>query len=350
MVHDFHPERPRLRFECVKPQCGTTRIGRPDCGPAGVGPKSFPARLDLPSASVVFTVAIGLAIALLGHRGPVRAQEAKTEKPGKRGWNPGPPSLLVVVRQRPEKHAPPQVVLSRPAEGGLTSEKQPEIRPDILPRELVRQAILIAARDELGLSTRDEVIDDSSAQGQGEGRRPPPWKSSRLSATSAGTHGYHRAGKDQTKHLVNRETQISHERDPFLLNFLKAITVAEALSREEFPKVLKGLGLDGKPNERKERTEPELPKYAKARLSTLGFSQTLVAIRDLHQAIRTKGETPAAVGALVRGYASSEFSASSTGTPPIWSSRPGRYCTPSGWWRGAQTNPGDFGTAPSLSP
>ena len=193
------------------------------------------------------------------------------------------------------------MVLSRPAEGGLTSEKQSEIRPDILPRELVRQAILIAARDELGLSTRDELIDDSSAQGQGEGTPPTALEIVSLVRDQRWHARVRRAGKDQTKHLVDRETQISHERDPFLLNFLKAITVAEALSREEFPKVLKGLGLDGKPNERKEKTEPELPKYAKARLSTLGFSQTLVAIRDLHQAIRTKGETPAAVGALVRG-------------------------------------------------
>ena len=28
-------------------------------------------------------------------------------------------------------------------------------RPDMLPREMVRQAVLIAARDELGLATRD---------------------------------------------------------------------------------------------------------------------------------------------------------------------------------------------------
>ena len=72
---------------------------------------------------------------------------------------------------------------------------------------------------------------------------------------------------------------------------------------QAFTKVLNDLGLAGNPNDLKETTEPALPKYAEGRLSSLGYSQTLAAIRDLHQSIRTKGETPAAVGALVRGYA-----------------------------------------------
>jgi hypothetical protein len=37
----------------------------------------------------------------------------------------------------------------------------------ILRREVVRQAVLIAARDELGLATRDELLDDAPPVGQG---------------------------------------------------------------------------------------------------------------------------------------------------------------------------------------
>ena len=66
---------------------------------------------------------------------------------------------------------------------------------------------------------------------------------------------------------------------------------------------MKELGLEGKPNDRKETTGPALPRDVEGRLSGLGYAQTLAAIRDLHEAIRTKGETPAALGALVRGYA-----------------------------------------------
>ncbi len=66
---------------------------------------------------------------------------------------------------------------------------------------------------------------------------------------------------------------------------------------------MRGLGLAGRPNAVPAKPAAELPRRVEARLSTLGFSQTLTAVRDLHQAIRTGGETPAAVGALVRGYA-----------------------------------------------
>ena len=43
-------------------------------------------------------------------------------------------------------------------------------RQAILERELIRQAILIAARDELGLATRDELLDDAPPE---RAERPP---------------------------------------------------------------------------------------------------------------------------------------------------------------------------------
>src|SRR5579883_1246195 len=44
-----------------------------------------------------------------------------------------------------------------------------EVKMGVLARELVRQAVLIAARDELGLETRDEVLGDPPPAGdQGE--------------------------------------------------------------------------------------------------------------------------------------------------------------------------------------
>ena len=55
-------------------------------------------------------------------------------------------------------------------------------RPDMLPREMVRQAVLIAARDELGLATRDQVIDETPADPKKEAAA-----SLRLSRSSATT-------------------------------------------------------------------------------------------------------------------------------------------------------------------
>ena len=248
--------------------------------------------------TLIVAVVIGLAIALPGRGFLVRAQEAKVDQPGKEGLAPGAVRSLLVIRPREDKNSRPLVVLGRPAYGGFSTKVAGDIDQAILPRELVRQAMLIAARDELGLSTRDEVIDDFWAQGEGV---PPATAEIVSFIRDQVWHAQvRRAGKDQTKHLCDYETQASKEH---IVDLLKLTVAAEALSRQEFPRALKDLGLEGTPNDRKETTEPALPKFVEGRLSALGYSQNLAAIRDLHQAIRTKGETPAALGALVRGYA-----------------------------------------------
>ncbi len=76
---------------------------------------------------------------------------------------------------------------------------------------------------------------------------------------------------------------------------------AEAMSRTEFPRALKAMGLDGKPNAR--RPEADVPGSVESRLESLGMVDPLVAVRELHEAIRKDGESPARLGALVRGYA-----------------------------------------------
>jgi tetratricopeptide (TPR) repeat protein len=275
------------------------RIGRADRGPTGAGLVFFCARLELTAAYVMVAVAVWLAIDLLKLSATVRAQEARPDKAGNEALEPGAVrSQLVVIRQRAGQGKRALVVLGRPAYGGFSAKAAGEVDQAILPRELVRQAMLIAARDELGLSTRDEVIDDSAAEGEGM-----PAATAEV-VSYIRDHVWHaqvrRAGGNQRKHLCDAETQASKGR---IVDLLSLTVAAEALSRQEFPRVLKELGLEGKPNDRKETIEPPLPRYVEARLSSLGYSQNLAAIRDLHQAIRTKGETPATLGALVRGYA-----------------------------------------------
>jgi tetratricopeptide (TPR) repeat protein len=255
-------------------------------------------RFNTLAAPALTAVIVGLAFSFPVPRAVVRAQEAKAEKSGNADLGAGAVhSLLAVIPEKPEQQAQPVVVLSRPAYGGL-SDKKEDISQEMLPRELARQALLIAARDELGLSTRDEVIDDYWAD---EKKAPPACAEVLSSILQERWHArVNRVGKDQTERLMDYATQASKDH---IADLLKLTIAAEALSRQEFPGVLKRLGLAGKANDRKETTEPALPRYAGGRLSSLGYSQTLGAIRDLHQAIRTKGETPAALGALVRGYA-----------------------------------------------
>ena len=82
---------------------------------------------------------------------------------------------------------------------------------------------------------------------------------------------------------------------------LKLATLAEGLSRTAFPEALKALGLKGEPN--RYRAEAAAPPKVEDRLGHLGFVESLAAVRDLHAAIRTDGESPARLGALARGYA-----------------------------------------------
>jgi tetratricopeptide (TPR) repeat protein len=172
-----------------------------------------------------------------------------------------------------------------------------EIRQGILARELVRQAVLIAARDELGLSTRDQVLGDQAASGQGidrvelamlmapEGRSPNRFLVRRIAG-------------DQVESLLDRELLDANDSPD---NLAKLAEVAEAMSRNELPGVLKKLRLEGKPNSL--RTEGDLPGELEQRLSGLSFTELFSAVRDVHAAIRADGESPARLGALIRGYA-----------------------------------------------
>ena len=62
------------------------------------------------------------------------------------------------------------VILGRPTAVQDIQDFSPATRADMLPREMVRQAVLIAVRDELGLATRDQVIDETPADSKEEGK------------------------------------------------------------------------------------------------------------------------------------------------------------------------------------
>ncbi len=96
------------------------------------------------------------------------------------------------------------VALARPTSAADVNEEGGRFQP-LLARELIRQAVLIAARDELGLATRDEVIGDvtpertgppaaevasvfrpqpGSLDGLGRGSTPSDWRRARRSYAS----------------------------------------------------------------------------------------------------------------------------------------------------------------------
>jgi tetratricopeptide (TPR) repeat protein len=188
------------------------------------------------------------------------------------------------------------VVLGRPkATGDIPDHNEPN-RLDMLPREMVRQAVLIAARDELGATTRDEVIDETPAVAEeaasGTVEVVSFIRDNRL------REQIRRIQNERIESLFSHETPTATGRS---LDLVKLSASAEALSRQEFPAILKGLGLAGKPNVIK--AGAEVPQKVEDRLARPEFLEVFLAVRDLHATIRTDGESPARLGALARGYA-----------------------------------------------
>jgi tetratricopeptide (TPR) repeat protein len=205
-------------------------------------------------------------------------------------------SRLVVVRVGDGKAARSVVILGKPIGARDTPDIQ-NTRLDILPRELVRQAVLIAVRDGLGLSTRDQVIDETPTGEIDRGARDGLVEVVSVIRETQSSEMIRRGNNERFETMFSHTTTIEPGRH---LDLLKLVVSAEVLSREGFPKVLKELGLEGKPNTF--NAGLGLPDRVEDHLAGLGFEETLEAVRELHRAIRTEGESPARIGALVRGY------------------------------------------------
>ncbi len=206
-------------------------------------------------------------------------------------------SRLVVIQAEKEGQSRPVVALANPT-GADDPARLRETVGGILARELFRQALLIAARDELGLATRDELLGDAPPP---EAARDP--QTELITVLRAGTASASRV-------LVRRidgpraETLLTQDlpgtKRPFG-ELPRLAETAEVLSRTGFPSALRKLGLDGRPNAIHD--DAGLPPGVEERLWRLGYTEPFAAVRALHAAIRTGGESPARLAGLVRGYA-----------------------------------------------
>ena len=259
-------------------------------------------------AGVVVLAVLGVAVFTVVNRSP--SAGAPTTKPTSHEANAsqhpkpqqGPLDLtavwsrLDVLRPRHDGQGRWVVALGRPAESADAPNYDAASRRDMLPREMVRQAVLIAARDQLGASTRDELIEAAPV-------RQPEGESGRVEVISfirdnRSREQIRRVRKERDETLFKHETPTTPGKTLDLLELLKS---AEVLSREQFPGILKSLGLEGKENAFK--ADAGLPEKVEARLASLDFLDALLAVRDVHAAMRADGESPARLGALARGYA-----------------------------------------------
>jgi tetratricopeptide (TPR) repeat protein len=252
-------------------------------------------------AVIVLAVLVLSAIGpILSGRGAARAQGPEAPLRGADGTLLDPSvvwSRLVASRVGDGQDARTVVVLGRPAgAAGVVPDTSRGLRLDMLPREFVRQAVLIAARDELGLATRDEVIDETPAIAKAGGI--PAIDVGSVIRDNRSHELVRRVDDKRVEEIFSHETPTAPGRN---LELVKLLVAAEALSRDSFPGVLKGMGLEGKPNEI--RAAADVPAQAEDRLAAVGFMESLLAVRDLHRAIRNDGESPARLGALARAYA-----------------------------------------------
>jgi tetratricopeptide (TPR) repeat protein len=229
----------------------------------------------------------GLVLVLLA--GPLPARAAP--RPARPAPPAGSPSTTA-----PAVPDVPAVCLAAP--GSFPDE---DAAP-LLVRELVRQAVLIAGRDELGLHTRDGVLREWSPDPDGA----PPLAAAGRPTVGLDVHYDRQHAKLNTQlyalpdgpkaaDVTDLPWDVEHYPD-----VAGTLAVAEPLSRGRFVDELRHLGLTGAPR-------PACDADAPAGVEDLLWQTTLMAplsaVQQTHAAIRDGGESPARLGALVRGYA-----------------------------------------------
>ena len=196
-----------------------------------------------------------------------------------------------------EAKVTPVVALGRPVGGKNGADTQGTIQ-GILERELIRQALLIAARDELGLPTRDQLLEESSPAEVKDNASALAVEVATLFRRAECHALVRRGGGEKVTILQKHDLGTNPDAGNYTV---KLTATAEMLSRTEFPTLLKQLGATGVPN--RVRDDAPLPPDVEKRLDSLSMVDVFAAVRALHEAIRADGESPERLAALARAYA-----------------------------------------------
>ncbi len=207
------------------------------------------------------------------------------------------PVTLPVVAEAPPRHGPfclTTEFFPAPADEGVMQYP--------LARELGRQAMLIAARDGLGLATRDETLgevfpkdldDSSSPLALSVDPRRDGTGSLILKVDAVGD-----AAAAVNSELGRYEFQFQSDTLNIYTSMAAALGTA---SRDELVGVLRRAGYSGKSV--RENADGPLPDGVEPLLADMNFVSQFAAVRKIHAAISEQGESPARLGGLVRGYA-----------------------------------------------
>lgn len=277
--------------------------------PAGPAPgRSRSSRITAAAALAVIAVAAVVIVQNLPPRPwfPPTLLESTFAPPASAPSAPGPtiepPVVSRLFLARSGEADPMIAMMGRPVAPQNMGMQSGECE-DILFRELARQAVLLAARDERGLATRDELLDDTPPDA------PKDAPGLIVATPELCNHPQiqlRAVAAEPRPPLLDENLGIVDDRVPGEEETLiglqtRHVAIVEKLTRTEIPAVLDGLGVKGKPN--KYSAEGPVPAGVEEKLQTLGLVDHFEAVRLLHGAIRTDGESPARLGALTRAYA-----------------------------------------------
>ena len=195
----------------------------------------------------------------------------------------------------------------------IETEPDDKLRYPILAREIVRQAVLIAARDQLQWTTRDETLSERLGN---EAEKPAArWVlSTQFPYAGESEFVMQNIDGEGKPSEVWRERLALNEDETHPLDYTALVASAERWSRETFPALLKQGELNGEPNPASD--DAEVSPAAAEWLKQMTFTAQFAVLRELHHAIRKQGESAALLGALSRAYANlgvlSEFHWNST--------------------------------------
>jgi formylglycine-generating enzyme required for sulfatase activity/tetratricopeptide (TPR) repeat protein len=162
-------------------------------------------------------------------------------------------------------------------------------------REIGRQALLIAARDELGLATRDRSLRETFPWAE----TPTEWPWSVVTSVTrdfvATITVFRRTGSG-VERLWEQQFQLDPEAP-----YESLVTLMEQRSREDFARLLRANGL--RDVTRPGPDEQPLPDNVSAALQRMNEISQIFAVRRIHAELQTHGNSPERLGALARGYA-----------------------------------------------
>ena len=182
----------------------------------------------------------------------------------------------------------------------VEADSDDQRRFPILAREVVRQALLVAARDQLQWATRDETLSESGPSAD----ETPAAKwvlSTRFPYAGPAEFVLQKIDADGSASEVWSERLALNEDEEHPLDYAALVAAAERWSRETFPALLKQGDLGGEP--RPVSTDAAISPEAAEWLKQMTFTAQFAALRDLHQAIGRQGESADRLGALSQAYA-----------------------------------------------